>query len=71
MTPAQLIRQYERLRLDAERVGATAPLAQVYAAFIEELRSVGGIERVACMMTTHGGGERTRSEAQDGSQLVR
>ena len=52
MTPAQLIRQYERLRLDAERVGATAPLAQVYAAFIEELRSVGGIERVACMMTT-------------------
>ncbi len=52
MTVADLIRQYERLRLDAERVGATAPLARVYATFIEELRSAGNAGGIERMMST-------------------
>lgn len=59
MTVPELIRQYERLRLDAERVGATAPLAKVYAAFIEELRSAGNV----------GGSERMMSTTEAASEL--
>ena len=52
MTVPELIRQYERLRLDADRVGSTASLARVYGTFLEELRSVGSIEGVERMMNT-------------------
>ncbi len=59
MTVPELIRQYERLRLDAERVGSTASLARVYAAFIEELRSAGNA----------GGSERMMSTTEAASEL--
>ena len=59
MTVPELIRQYERLRLDAERVGATAPLARVYATFIEELRSAG----------SGGGSESMMSSKEAASEL--
>lgn len=52
MTVPELIRQYERLQLDADRVGATAPLARVYATFLEELRSAGNAVGVGSMMST-------------------
>ena len=52
MTITELIRQYERLGLEADRVGALAQLARVYASFVEELRSVSSVEGFDRMMST-------------------
>lgn len=37
---AELVRTYERRAAEAEAVGATAPLARVFAAFVDDLREV-------------------------------
>ena len=52
MTVPELIRQYERLQLDADRVGATASLARVCGTFLEELRSVGTAPASERMLST-------------------
>ena len=43
MTLAEVIAEYERRRIEAERVGATAPcLAKVYNAVIDDLNGIDG-----------------------------
>lgn len=43
VTLADLMRDLDRKRRDAETVGATAPLANVYGAMLEQLRAVDGV----------------------------
>jgi hypothetical protein len=52
VTRAELEREWERRRLEAERHGATAPLSRVYATVLEELRAVDGGEGTDRWMTT-------------------
>ena len=52
MTLADLISQYERRRLDAERYSASAPLAQVFSEMLRDLRQVDGMDAVDRMLTT-------------------
>lgn len=47
-----LIERYERQKAQAERLGATAPLARTFAAVLEDLRSLDGVEGGGRMMTT-------------------
>lgn len=52
MTLAELISQYERRRLDAERYSASAPLAKVFSEVLHDLRQVDGMDGVDRMLTT-------------------
>ena len=52
MTLADLIRELERRRSDAEDVGATAPVAKVYGAVLDELRAVDGVPAFEARVST-------------------
>lgn len=52
MTLQELLRDYERRRLDAERFGTSAPLAKVFGEILHDLRTVDGIGNAEVLMTT-------------------
>lgn len=52
MTRADLMREWEARRLEAERHGATAPLARVYRIVLEELRALDSTPALDRLMTT-------------------
>ena len=52
MTMAELVREYERRRLEAERHGASAPLASVYSVVLDDLRSLDGVGTPDRLMST-------------------
>jgi hypothetical protein len=49
---SELMADYERRRVEAERHGATAPVATVYALILEEIRAIDGVASPDRMMTT-------------------
>ena len=51
MTIAEMIRQYQARLADAERVGATAPLASVYALVLDDLRALAPTVEGSRMLT--------------------
>jgi hypothetical protein len=53
VTLADLVRDLERRRAEAERVQATAPLATVYGEMLDLLRQVDGTERLTGYVNTH------------------
>lgn len=71
MTRAELIREWGARRLEAERHGATAPLARTYAIVLEELRTLDGAPAGGSADDHARGGKDAGRGHQDGSQVGR
>lgn len=52
MTLAELLARFERRRAEAEALAATAPVANVYALVLEELRQVDGVPTIEPKVST-------------------
>lgn len=57
MTLAELLARFERRKVEAETLEATAPVAKVYALVLEELREVDGVPAIEAKVNTTTAGE--------------